>query len=58
MISAAAVSSLLVLRMRPAGRSLGVARVALDQRHDGDARLEAREPERELREDQERDPRS
>ena len=57
MISAAVVSSFRVLRMRPAGRSSVSPGSPLHQRHDGDAGLEAREPERQLREDEQRRPR-
>ena len=48
MISAAVVSSLRVLRMRPVGLLGRVGRVALDQRHDRDAGLEAGQAERQL----------
>ena len=41
--------------MRPAGCCLGVSRVALDERHDRDAGLEARQAERELGKEQHRD---
>ena len=46
-----------MLRIRPAGLLLGVAGVALDQRHHRDAGLEAGQAERQLREDQQRDAR-
>ena len=54
MISAAVRSSFFVLRIRPAGASSVSVRVAADERHHRDAGLEPREPERELREQQER----
>ena len=54
MITAAAASSFLVLRIRPTGSSSLLVRVALDVRGDGDAGLEARESQRQLGEDQER----
>ena len=56
MISAAVVSSLRVLRMRPPGFCGRVGRVALDQRHDDHAGLEAGEAEGQLREEQQGGP--
>ena len=50
MISAAVRSSFLVLRMRPAGASSVSVGVAAHERHHGDAGLEARQAERQLRE--------
>ena len=55
-ITAAVVSSRLVPRIRPAGPRLGVGRVATDVRHHRDPGLEAGHPERELGEDDQRDP--
>ena len=56
MMSAAVVSSLRALRMRPV-RLLGrVGRVALDERHDDDAGLEAGQAQRQRGEDEQRRP--
>ena len=55
MISAAVVSSLRALRIRPLGCSGIVVGIALDEWHDGDAGLEPRESEREVREQHQRD---
>jgi hypothetical protein len=55
MMSAAVSSSLRVLRMRPFGFSGVSPGSPFDERHHGDAGLEARQAERELREDEQRD---
>ena len=55
MMSAAVVSSLRVLRTRPAGFASVSLGLALDLRHDGDAGLEPGHAQRELGEDQQRD---
>ena len=54
MMSAAVDSSFFVFRMRAGRVLLGVGRVAPHERHDGDAGLEAREAERELRKQDDR----
>ena len=53
-MSAATSSSFFVLRMRPSGRSSVSPGSPLHERHDGDARLESRQAERELRKHEQR----
>ena len=55
MISAAVVSSFFPLRMRPCGCDGVSSGIAGDERHHGDAGLEAGQPERQAREQQQRD---
>ena len=54
-MSAAVRSSFFALWIRPARMLRIVARIALDERHDGDARLESRQTQRQLREKYQRD---